>query len=150
MLNNSDEKDKLEEKDLLWTKYPEEQEIAEHDIRGIYIGNYFNWDPNSHVKLVIEYYGWKPAEKPFERTYWNFSKNFFFVPETFSKYRVILICPPSTKVYAKAKNEDAAIQYPEYSANPLTQKPKILEAIPIKIKPATKIKKKAAIYPEYL
>ncbi len=73
MVNNTDERDKLEENDLLWTKYPDDSEIADQDIRGIYIGNYFNWDPNSHVKLVMEKYGWKPSEKPFERTYRNFS-----------------------------------------------------------------------------
>ena len=42
-------------------------------VRGIYIGNYFKWDPNKHVQLVKEKYDWKPATKPFERTYRNFS-----------------------------------------------------------------------------
>ena len=50
-----------------------DKEIAEQNTKGIYIGNYFKWDANSHVKLVIEKYGWKPAEKAFERTYRKFS-----------------------------------------------------------------------------
>ena len=32
------------------------------------------------------------------------------VTNNFSKNKVILMCPPSTKVYAKAKNEAEAIQ----------------------------------------
>lgn len=67
MLN--DEKEKLNEKDLLWAKYPTDEEILKVGVRGIYIGNYFKWDPNKHTKLVEEKYGWKPAEKEFERTY---------------------------------------------------------------------------------
>ena len=60
------------------------------------------------------------------------------------------MCPPSTNVYAKAKKDAAAIQYPEYSAKPLIQKPNILDEIPIKINIATKIKKTDAIYPDSL
>ena len=34
-----------------------------------YIGNFFKWDPNKQTDLVMDKYDWKPAEKPFERTY---------------------------------------------------------------------------------
>ena len=27
-------------------------DIAKNNTRGIYIGNYFKWDPNKHVELV--------------------------------------------------------------------------------------------------
>ncbi len=67
MLN--DPKDKLVEKDLLWAKYPSDDEILKVGSRGLYVGNFFKWDPNSHTKMVQEKYGWKEAEKPFERTY---------------------------------------------------------------------------------
>ena len=67
MLNDTDEK--LTEKDMLWAKYPGDEEILKTGVRGIYIGNFFKWDPNQHTKLVQERYAWKPAEKPFERTY---------------------------------------------------------------------------------
>ena len=63
----------LTEKDMLWAKYPSDEEILKVGVRGLYIGNYFKWDPNMHVKMVQEEYEWKPAEKPFERTYRRFS-----------------------------------------------------------------------------
>ncbi len=28
-----------------------------------------NWEANTHSKLVMEKYGWRPAQQPFERTY---------------------------------------------------------------------------------
>ena len=65
--------DRLSEKDLLWAKYPADDEIVKVGSRGLYIGNFFRWDPNSHTQLVQERYGWKPAAQPFERTYRRFS-----------------------------------------------------------------------------
>jgi len=65
----NDENEKLTEKDMLWAKYPTDEEILEVGIRGLYIGNFFKWDPNSHAKMVQKEYGWKASEKPFERTY---------------------------------------------------------------------------------
>jgi len=59
----------LKEKDMIWAKYPSDEEILEVGVRGIYIGNFFKWDPNKQTELVMEKYDWKPAEKPFERTY---------------------------------------------------------------------------------
>lgn len=64
-----DPQDKLSEKDMIWGKYPSDQEIASVGVRGIYIGNFFKWDPNQQTKQMQELYGWKEAEKPFERTY---------------------------------------------------------------------------------
>jgi N-acetyl sugar amidotransferase len=61
--------DKLNEKDLLWAKYPTDDEILNVGARGLYIGNYYKWDPNMHSTLMKELYGWKESEKPFERTY---------------------------------------------------------------------------------
>jgi N-acetyl sugar amidotransferase len=69
----NDPLENLTEQDLLWAKYPTDEEILKVGVRGLYIGNYFKWDPNSHYKLVKEKYGWKPAQKPFERTYRIFS-----------------------------------------------------------------------------
>ncbi len=70
---NDDPKDKITEKDMNWAKYPSDKEILESGVRGLYIGNFYKWDPNYHVELVKKKYNWKPAEKPFERTYRNFS-----------------------------------------------------------------------------
>ena len=65
--------DKLTEKDMIWAKYPDDFDILEVGVRGLYIGNFFKWDPNSHSKMVQEVYGFKPAQEPFERTYKRFS-----------------------------------------------------------------------------
>ena len=69
----SDPKEKLSEKDLLWAKYPTDEEILKVGVRGLYIGNFFKWDPNQHAKMVQKKYGWKPRSEPFDRTYRNFS-----------------------------------------------------------------------------
>ena len=50
-----------------------DEEILRVGVKGVYIGNYFNWDPNSHAKLVEKEYGFKKSDKPFERTYRLFS-----------------------------------------------------------------------------
>lgn len=63
----------LKEKDMIWAKYPTDEEILKVGVRGLYTGNFFKWDPNKQTKLVKEKYGWKSAEKPFERTYRDFS-----------------------------------------------------------------------------
>lgn len=66
-------KEGLTEKDLLWAQYPSDDKIASVDVRGIYLSNYVDWDANKHVKLVMDKYGWRPAQQPFERTYRSFS-----------------------------------------------------------------------------
>lgn len=62
-------KEGLRAKDLSWAKYPSDDEIADSGARGIYLSNYVNWEANAHTRLVTEKYGWRAAEKPFERTY---------------------------------------------------------------------------------
>jgi N-acetyl sugar amidotransferase len=64
-----DPDDALAERDLLWAKYPTDQEILDVGSRGIYIGNYFKWDPNQHTALVKQKYGWREKKDGFERTY---------------------------------------------------------------------------------
>jgi len=72
-LGRSDLAEGLSAKDLLWAQYPSDDEIAEVGVRGAYLGNFVNWEANDHAKLVMEKYGWRPAEQPFERTYRRFS-----------------------------------------------------------------------------
>ena len=69
----NDETDRVTEKDMLWAKYPSDKEILKTGVRGLHIGNYFPWDPNSHSKMVMEKYNWQKAREPFERTYRLFS-----------------------------------------------------------------------------
>ena len=61
--------DEIFEKELIQWKYPSDQQIEEIDVRGIYISNFFKWDANEHGPLMVEKYGFKESEKPFERTY---------------------------------------------------------------------------------
>lgn len=65
----NDVSENISEKDLIWAKYPNDDEILDIGVRGIYIGNYFKWDPNQHTKLVQDKYGWKTGDREFERTY---------------------------------------------------------------------------------
>ena len=59
----------LEKKELLPWIYPSDSEIERVGVRGIYISNYFKWEANEHGKLMMDLYGFLPAEEPFERTY---------------------------------------------------------------------------------
>jgi N-acetyl sugar amidotransferase len=68
-----DEKEKIEAKDLLWARYPSDDEIEAVGVRGIYIGNFFKWDPNWHAPKMRSEYGFQLARQPFERTYRMFS-----------------------------------------------------------------------------
>lgn len=65
----NDPVEQLTEKDMMWAKYPSDAEILKVGVRGLYIGNYFKWDPNQHTKLMQEKYQWKASDRPFERTY---------------------------------------------------------------------------------
>ena len=62
-------KEGLTRKDLLWAIYPSDADIDAVGVRGIYLSNFLDWDANAHVRLVIERYGWRPAQQSFERTY---------------------------------------------------------------------------------
>ena len=64
-----DEDEGISQQDLLWAKYPSDEEIDDVGVRGIYVSNFFRWDANEHAKLVIDKYGWEPSPEPFDRTY---------------------------------------------------------------------------------
>jgi len=59
----------LTEKDLLWARYPDDEELEEVGVRQIYLGNYVYWDEDTHGKEVVKKFGFESAEVPFERTY---------------------------------------------------------------------------------
>lgn len=61
--------DEIFEKEIVQWKYPSDQAIDSVGVRGIFISNFFNWDANKHGPLMIEKYGFKESEMPFERTY---------------------------------------------------------------------------------
>jgi N-acetyl sugar amidotransferase len=68
-LGLSEMKEGLGSKDLLWAQYPDDVEIDDVGVRGIYLSNFVKWDANDHSKFVMDEYDWKPAQQPFERTY---------------------------------------------------------------------------------
>jgi hypothetical protein len=59
----------LSARDLRFAQYPSDDAIDALGLRGIYLGNYVDWDGNENARLVQEKYGWRPAERTFERTY---------------------------------------------------------------------------------
>lgn len=68
-----DKEENIREKDLLWAKFPTDQEYLDSKILGIPIGSYFKWDSNKHYKLMKKLYNWQESKKPLQRTYRKFS-----------------------------------------------------------------------------
>lgn len=50
-------------------QYPNDQDLFDLDVRGIYLGNYLFWEANEHGKLIAEKYGFEVSDVAFERTY---------------------------------------------------------------------------------
>jgi len=67
--NASKYNEELTKQNLLTWMYPSDEEIERVGVRGIYLSNYIKWDENVHCPMVIEKYGFKLSEEPFERTY---------------------------------------------------------------------------------
>ena len=61
-------KEGLREEDLLWAKFPSDDDIERVGVRGIFMGNYVFWDGDNNAKKMGKY-GFKPNPEPFERTY---------------------------------------------------------------------------------
>lgn len=59
----------LSEKDLLWAKYPEDEEISNIGVRGIYLSNYLKWDGNMNAEMMEDLYSWRKSDREFSRTY---------------------------------------------------------------------------------
>lgn len=64
-----EETEGLTEQDLLWAKYPTDEELEDVGVRGIYLGNYVNWEANEQTQLMVDKWGFEPSPEPFERTY---------------------------------------------------------------------------------
>lgn len=64
-----DEELGIAERDLLWAKYPSDDEVDDTGARGIYLSNYLGWDASEHGPLMQELYGWQDSPEPFDRTY---------------------------------------------------------------------------------
>ncbi len=59
----------LSDEDLHWAKYPEDTEIADINLRGIYSQNYVYWDGVNNAKISEKLYGWRKYQGDFQRTY---------------------------------------------------------------------------------
>jgi hypothetical protein len=59
----------LTAQDLTWLRFPSDDQLEQVGVRGIYIGNYFKWDPNEHAMQMHREYAFEFARQPFERTY---------------------------------------------------------------------------------
>lgn len=67
------EGEELSKKELFPYIYPDEMKIKEIGVRGIYLSNYFFYDGNENYKIAKKEYGWRCVQKPFDRTFRNFS-----------------------------------------------------------------------------
>ena len=47
-----EETEGLTPQDLLWAQYPTDEELAEVGVRGIYLGNYVDWEANAQTELM--------------------------------------------------------------------------------------------------
>ena len=54
MVDFTNKKNDLIEKDFIWAKYLSDTEIVSSDIRGVFIGNYFKWDGHKNYLLSKE------------------------------------------------------------------------------------------------
>ncbi len=59
----------LKSSDLNFWKYPSDEDIFKIDLRGIFLGNYVQWDANNHIELVKKKYNFKVSKTSFDRTY---------------------------------------------------------------------------------
>ncbi|WP_303673653.1 N-acetyl sugar amidotransferase [Vampirovibrio chlorellavorus] len=62
------EEEGLQARDLLWARYPSDDELEEIEVRGIYLGNFVNWDGNEQTELMKKF-GFEESPVPFDRTY---------------------------------------------------------------------------------
>ena len=58
----------IKPEDMLWCKYPSDSEIETVGLRGIFLGNYVNWDAYKQTEIVKKY-GFRESPEAFERTY---------------------------------------------------------------------------------
>ena len=56
-----EETEGLTAQDLLWARYPSDEELAEVGVRGIYLGNYVNWEANAQTDVMVNEWGFEPS-----------------------------------------------------------------------------------------
>lgn len=61
--------EKLSKEEMFPYIYPSDQEISDLKLRGLYLSNYIEWQPNENTEFVIKKYGFKIPKYKFDRTY---------------------------------------------------------------------------------
>jgi N-acetyl sugar amidotransferase len=56
--------DTLKEQDIWQYRYPSDQDMSSHGVRGIYLGNYVRWDPKAQHEKMISEYGYRTSRFP--------------------------------------------------------------------------------------
>jgi N-acetyl sugar amidotransferase len=64
-----DEKLGITEQDVLWCKYPTDEELMENEITGLYLGFYINWNAKLQSEKMQAMFNFEVADEPFDRTY---------------------------------------------------------------------------------
>jgi N-acetyl sugar amidotransferase len=59
--------DTLKEEDIWQYRYPDDHDLNEVGVRGIYLGNYIRWDPKAQHEQMISQYGYQTCQ--FNRTF---------------------------------------------------------------------------------
>ena len=55
--------------ELDFWKYPSDEQLFTSGVRGLHLGSFIDWDPHKQTELVQRLYGFRPAERAFQRTY---------------------------------------------------------------------------------
>lgn len=55
--------------DFNFFQYPNIEQIADVGVRGLFLGNFINWDSNKQTDFVIKNFGFEISPEPFERSY---------------------------------------------------------------------------------
>lgn len=64
-----EETEGLRPQDLLWARYPSDDDLERVGVRGIYLNNYVDWDANDQTARMVEDWNFEVSPEPFERTY---------------------------------------------------------------------------------
>ena len=64
-----EETEGLTPQDVLYLRYPTDEQLADVGVRGIYLGNYVDWEANAQTEMMVKEWGFEPSPEPFERTY---------------------------------------------------------------------------------
>ncbi len=54
--------DNITSEDLKMLVYPKDEDIEKYQIKGIFYGHFFKWEPIKHTKFVMNNLNWKPLE----------------------------------------------------------------------------------------